>query len=275
MNSFFRSWELMQQSFAVLRSDKQLVLFPILSGISAILVAAVYWVPMILMGVGPAKGEPVNPAFYAWIFLWLATNYFVIVFFNCALAACAQVRFSGGTPSIAVGVSAASAKLPRILLWALVSATVGTVLRFVEDRSSLFGRIVSGLIGAAWAMATYLIVPVLVFENQDVFASVKRSAELLKQTWGARLGSGFGFALPFLVLSLPGALCVVLAVLVHPAFFAVAVLYFLVVTAVMSALKGIFAVALYRYATEGQAPAGFSGTVLNGAFVDLGAMRAC
>jgi len=38
-------------------------------------------------------------------------------------------------------------------------------------------------------------------------------------------------------------------------------------SAVMSAVRGIFVVALYRYATEGEAPAGFSSGNFKDAFI--------
>jgi uncharacterized membrane protein YedE/YeeE len=114
-----------------------------------------------------------------------------------------------------------------------------------------------------------MIVPVLVFEEKGVFESIQRSGELLRKTWGERVGSCFGFGLPYLMMAIPGVLLALIGMRVHPLGYLFAVLYFLLLGAVMSAVRGIFAVALYRFATEGEAPAGFSTVVLNGAFVDL------
>jgi hypothetical protein len=211
----------------------------------------------------------VDPSVYAWLFLWYCTNYFVMIFFNCALAACAQMRFSGDEPTLGAGMSRAAAKFPSILMWAVVASTVGVVLHAIEDRSRWLGRIVAALLGIAWAVATYLIVPVLVFEEHGVFGSIKRSGELLRKTWGQQIGAGFGFGLPWLLLAIPGIVLGVVAARLHPLGFIVVLPYFLLLTAVMSAVRGIFAVALYRYATEAEAPAGFSKVILNGAFVDL------
>jgi hypothetical protein len=109
----------------------------------------------------------------------------------------------------------------------------------------------------------------MVFEEHGVFGSIKRSGELLRKTWGEQIGSGFGFGLPWLLLAIPGIVLGVVGARLHPLGFVIAVPYFLLLTAVMSAVRGIFAVALYRYATEGDAAAGFSRVILNGAFVDL------
>src|SRR3977135_4231507 len=97
-------------------------------------------------------------------------------------------------------------KILRILMWAVVASTVGIVLQMIEERSSWLGKIVSGMLGVAWAMPTYLMVPVLIFEDDGVFGSIQRSSSLLRETWGEQIISGFGFGLPALFLAIPGIL---------------------------------------------------------------------
>jgi hypothetical protein len=274
MNTFSRSWELMLQSFRVIRQDKKLILFPILSGFSALAVAALYVFPLVQYGILQrySAGEHLQPSTYFWMFLWYCTNYFVIVFFSCALAACAEIRFSGGEPTLGAGIGQAAQKFPAILMWAVVASTVGLIIRIVEDRSQWLGKIAASLLGAAWAVATYLMVPVLVFEHEGVFASIKRSSQLLRKTWGEQITGNISFGLPFVLLAIPGVLLMMLGLRTPPVL-PFAVLYFLLLCAFMSAVKGIFAVALYRYATQGEAPAGFSQVNLNGVFVDLSKRR--
>jgi len=189
MNTFSRSWEMISDSFQVIRKDKKLILFPILSGISVLIVAAMYLIPLWQLGIVHQYSERhhLEPSTYAWMFLWYCTNYFVIVFFSCALAACAQIRFSGGEPTLGSGMSQAAAKLPAIMLWALVASTVGMIIRIIEDRSEWLGQLLASLLGVAWAVATYLMVPVLVFEQEGVFGSIKRSSQLLRKTWGEQI----------------------------------------------------------------------------------------
>jgi hypothetical protein len=270
MGTFSRSWDLIWESFNVIRKDKKLIVFPILSGISVFMVAAAYFIPLFQLGLVRQYAEErhVDPTAYAWMFLWYCTNYFVIVFFSCALAACAQIRFSGGEPTLGAGMSQAAAKLPNIMIWAVVASTVGLIIRIIEDRSKEAGKIFASLVGVAWAVTTYLMVPVLVFEQAGVFGSIKRSCQLLRKTWGEQVGANIGFGLPFLVLSIPGIL-LIFGARHQPVALPIALFYFLMLGAFMSAVKGIFAVALYRYATQGEAPPGFSKVNLNGAFVDL------
>jgi len=258
------------ESFAVLRKDKKLVLFPILSGLSTLAIAAMYFLPLFHMGVLEQYKayRTVDSTVYAWLFLWYCTNYFVVIFFNCALAACAQIRFGGGEPTLGAGMAQAGWKIPSILMWAVVASTVGIVLQMIEERSSWLGKIVSGMLGVAWAMATYLMVPVLIFEDDGVFGSIQRSSSLLRETWGEQIVSGFGFGLPSLFLAIPGILLGMVGFKLHPLGFLIAVPYFLLLSAVMSAARGIFMVALYRYATAREVPPGFSMGNFKEAFVD-------
>src|SRR5262249_35476691 len=125
---------------------------------------------------------PNDPVAYVILFAFYAVNYFVIVFFNSALVACAIIRFKGGEPTVSDGLRAASNRLPQILAWALVSATVGIVLRTLESRSEKLGQIAAALVGAAWSIATYFVVPVLVVERVGPVEAVQRSFAVLRKT---------------------------------------------------------------------------------------------
>ena len=251
------TWSLILQSFGVLRRDKGLVLFPVLSALSAIAVSAPFWIALFGTSLVPASHW--TAVHYAWMFLWYCACSFVIIFFNCALAACAQTRFAGGEPRIMDGIYQAGSHAWNIFLWAVASSTVGVLLRAIEERVGWLGRIVTGLLGIGWSLATYLIVPVLVLEDQGVAGSLRRSAQLLRQTWGEQLVAGLHFGWMGLLLAIPG---IVLGVFAWP----VGVLYFLTLAVVLSAAREIFVVALYRYAVNGETPDGYSREAMDGAF---------
>src|ERR1700722_2822907 len=141
----------MKASGRVLRLDKGLLAFPFLSGIACLLVMGSFALPMFLSGaftMDENVGEVThNPLAYVILFAFYFCNYFVIIFFNSALVACAIIRFNGGSPSVSDGLQAASARLPQIVGWSLVSATVGFVLKIIESQSDRVGEIVSGLLG--------------------------------------------------------------------------------------------------------------------------------
>jgi hypothetical protein len=152
-------------------------------------------------------------------------------------------------------------------------ATVNVILQAIRERSGALGRILSGLAGMAWNLATFFMVPILLFEDKPLGQSVKRSGGLFRQTWGeAVLGQGgiglagtvcglAAFAVGLLALFLLSPLGVAGAVLGV----AILVLGMLGVTALFSVLDGVYKAALYRYATTGQAD-GFSPQQLGGAF---------
>lgn len=254
------TWTLIVQSFGILRKDKRLVVFPILSALGVIALTVPYF--LVLTGVAPWHPSDLHwsgRSTYLWLFLWYCGISFAMIFFNCALAACAQIRFSGGEPSIADGIQQASHRVGSIFLWPVITSTVGLIIRYIEDRVGWIGRIVAAIFGAGWALATYLIVPVLVLEDLDVVDSIRRSATLLKKTWGEQLVVGLHFMWMMLLLSIPGLILGVLAI-------PVGILYFVALAAVMTAARQIFVVALYRFAVSGEAPDGYSKEALGGYF---------
>ena len=253
------TWTLVRQSFAVLRRDKQLVVFPVLSALGLIgLTVPYFWA---LVGGAPWERatslRSAGAGTWAAIFAWYCLSAFIVIFFNCALAACAQIRFSGGEPTVEDGLRQAGTRAGSILMWALITSTVGIIIRMVEERTGWVGRIIMGLFGAAWGLATYLIVPVLVVEDLDVMESIRRSTQLLKKTWGEQLIVGIHFGWIMLAALIPG---IVIGVAAWP----LGILYMLAMAAVLSAARQVFAVALYRFAVTGEAPAGYSGDALRG-----------
>src|SRR5256885_575840 len=161
------------------------------------------------------------------------------------------------------GIALAWERKGTILQWALVAATVGVILRTLEERMGLIGRLIMRLIGIAWALACYFVVPVLAFEDLTPIDAVKRSSKLFRDTWGEKVIGGFSLSMVSLVLMLPG-----IGLVIAAAFLAgingmmvgliLMVLYFLVLSVFMSAVGGIFNAALYRYACFKQVPPAFS-----------------
>jgi hypothetical protein len=197
------------------------------------------------------------------MFTLYVVNYFVIVFFNVALVGVANSRLMGGTWTFRDGLALAWERKGTILQWALVAATVGVILRTLEERLGLIGRLIMRIIGIAWALACYFVVPVLAFEDLTPIEAVKRSAKLFRDTWGEKVIGGFSLSLVSLVLMLPGIGLVIVAAILGGAtgfLFGLVVmfLYFLLLSVFMSAVGGIFNAALYRYACFKQVAPAFS-----------------
>ncbi len=274
MGKITRTWSMMSECWQVLKQDKSLVLFPLISGICCLLVLASFAIPIYATGAwhppGHEAGTQREVAYYGTLFVFYLCNYFIVVFFNAAIVACAAVRMGGGQPTFADGLRAAGSRLPVIAGWALVSATVGLVLRIIEDRSEKIGQIVAGLLGMAWTVVSFLVVPILVIENKGPVAALKDSTALLKKTWGEQLVSNFSFGGIFFLLAIPAFALIVLGFFLGNAVamiacIVLAVIYLIALALVQSALQAIFQTALYLYARDGQVPEGFRAEVLGSA----------
>jgi Family of unknown function (DUF6159) len=255
MNFFTRlsnGWNIALNSFAVLKENRQLIIFPILSGISMILVIGSF-VTVYLAAAGwdleaVRYQQQSTVANYSFLFLYYVVNYFVIVFFNTALIHCTHLYFMGEKPTVRQGLQFSMSRIGAIFGWAVFAATVGTILRLIQDRLGSLGKFITGLIGIVWSVATFFVVPVIAYENLGPLAAFKRSAELMKEKWGQSLGATFSFGivqmLAIFLLVIPSF---ILGYVIHPlvgvALFALGVFAILVI---MSAAKVIFVSAVYH-----------------------------
>lgn len=165
MGRFGRSWQLTKMSFSVIRKDKEILLFPIISGVVSILILASFFgLWFSFRGFQLANLQP-DLALYILLAMFYFISYFVVIFFNVALVACAMKRMEGGDPNVSYGLHFAASRLKHIVQWAIVAATVGLILRTISERSGIVGKIIVGLIGAAWSILTYFVVPVIAFEG--------------------------------------------------------------------------------------------------------------
>ena len=279
-NRLSRSWQLVTSSWNVLLQDKELLLFPLFSGVATLATVASFLAPIIAILVhSGGKFDPetqhIAPYWYAVMFLFYVATFFITYYFNVAVMHCAAIRMDGGDPTISDGFKGANSHALHILGWAALSATVGLVLRAVEERLGLLGRIVVGLIGCAWAVVTYFAIPVLVFERVGAGDAVRRSAELLKKTWGEAMVANVSTNVVFSYLSLLGMFPLGAAFylaangappVVCFGIGSFAIFYWLFLGVVSSAIKSIYQVALYRYATTGVVPAGFPEQIVMGSF---------
>ncbi len=276
---FSRSWTLIKASASVLRQDKELLVFPLLSAIATLLVVATFMLPLFGMGVleqlGQNSEQPLPIAAYVLGFLFYLAQYTVIFFFNTALVGAAMIRLRGGDPTVSDGLRIAMGKLPAIFGYALVAATVGMILRALQERAGWLGRWVAGLLGAAWTVASFLVVPVLVSRDVGAIDAVKESASLLRKTWGENvIGQGgiglvFGlitFAIVLLGIALIVAAAMSQSVVLIGGAVALVVTTVLGLALIQTALSGIYSAALYRHASGEGGSDGFDNALLSQAF---------
>jgi hypothetical protein len=270
------SWALVKASAGVLRADKELIVFPILSGIVGLVVLASFVLPGLLAGffdsflAGGIQGIGLLVGFS-----FYAVESFVVLFANSALIGAALIRLSGGNPTIGDGFRIASKHVGAIFVFSFFSGTVGWILRILARGGKGLGRLGAAIGGLAWNLVTYLVLPVLVVEEINPVEAIIRSATLLKKTWGEQivvnLSTDAIFGLPKLIVG--GFIALIVfqgisfgATWTFALVVALLVLVFLLLGLIESTLKGIYVAAVYRYAAQGEASGFFSEEVVKGAF---------
>jgi len=270
------SWNLIKASAAVLSADKELIIFPLLSSIALLIVTVSFAVPMFTAGFfDQMLGGKSEIFHYVVLFFFYIVQYTVIIFANSALIGAALIRLRGGDPTVGDGFRIAFGHFGKILGYALIAATVGLILRWIADRSKTLGRFVVSLVGLAWSLATYLVVPVLVVEEVGPLESVKRSAAYLKKTWGEQIVGNFSIGLVF------GLLSFLVLVVGVPLFIwaasaesvaamvtigVVVILILMLLSLISNTLEGIYLAAVYHYIAQGQTGGFFSKELIEGAF---------
>ncbi len=252
------SWELVKASANVLQADKELIVFPIVSSLALLFVTATFALPFMLSGLFDSFMAGETRVFgFVVLFVFYLVQYFVIIFSNTALVGAAMIRLDGGDPTLSDGFQIAWERVSTILGYAAISATVGVILRSLSNRDSWLSRIAASVVGLAWNLATFLVVPVLVIENVGPIEALKRSAYLLKETWGEQIIGNFSiglisglitfivilFNIVFAVLAISLDL-VALAILVV----AMSVIGLIILSLITSTLTGIYTAAVYRHA---------------------------
>jgi hypothetical protein len=261
MRRIKRGWGLTKKSWALLREHPSLIRFPLYGAVATTLLAIVF----------------LGPGLYLWdddqlagaiplIAIGVYVLSFVGFYFSVGLAACADMIFRGQEATVSDGLAVSRSRISQISGWAAVSAAISLVMGVLENQGGTLGTIAARLVGMAWSLITFLAVPVIAIEGTGPFETIKRSGSLFRERWGQQITGNIAIGgavfllgvLPAAILigggvvlwssaSLLGALLVVIGVLV----LAVAML-------VQRALSGIFGVALYRYALDGETVGGFT-----------------
>ena len=278
-----RSWGYARMSYGLVWNNKRLMLFPMISSVAALLVTASFALPLWQAGVlaewshlmeadSAVRG---NAAIYITAFLFYFCNYFVIVFFNTGLIACALAIINGERASVSYGLSFAVRRLPQIFGWALFSAVIGVALKAIEKSNKKAGAIVAAILGSAWTALTYFVIPVIVLDGVGPIEAFKRSVRALKSTWGTALVGNFTLGFFAFLVMLPLILVLVVlfgvaaaggSVVGMVAVGVLAVPLIVLAAAATSAADMIFKAYLFTYATGRSVPADVDSSMFAEAF---------
>ena len=273
-------WTIGNISLSIIKNNPSLLLFPIISGISMIIVFLSYFGGGLILLLGASLSSfssleslansdlLADSVVYVIAFGFYLTNYFIVIFFNVALVHCAKRILNGKETSVGEGINFALTKVINILSWAILAATVGVILKIIQQRAGKFGEIISSILGVVWGIATFFVVPVLAYENVGPIDALKRSSDIIQNKWGESLGANFSFSI-FTFLGLVATILagMLLAVGIHPVAGLIAgILLFLLVLSTVSAAEVVFLAAAYEHVNERPSKL-FQGKILDNMFV--------
>lgn len=272
VGSIKAGWILFKESFRFMWADKEMLWLPVIS-LFANLFLLGFVVALIVVAAFAFSPEVFEqyPVEYFFIFLLYVTGAFVLAFSQAAVAHLVFVRAHGGDATLKEALIKAFSHWGGLLLWSLITATVGIILRVIYDRSKLLGQVITALIGSAWNILTYFVVPAIVIDNQGPFDSIKKSAMVFRQTWGETLVSNISFGAIFtiahlLVLFACGGIVIagllISSISLVVVGFILTFVWIITFSLVASSISAVLRVLLYIYATEGTVPANFDRELL-------------
>ncbi|KKW45595.1 MAG: hypothetical protein UY98_C0041G0002 [Candidatus Kaiserbacteria bacterium GW2011_GWA2_58_9] len=283
MGRWKASKTIVKESWRLLMLDKEILWFPVISGLVTLLVYAAVGYTYFLTVLGgnfnaletlEEKGFDIVSLVF--LFVLYTLSFFVVNFFQAGIMIIARARFSGRDLGFADGIAGVASKLGKLFVWSAINATVGVILAQTASRSRMLGNIVSMLLGAAWNIMTFFSLPALVLNDVSIPGAFKESASMVRRVWGETIIVVFGVGLFFGVIVGVGIIvCFVAAGIAFEVFAAetlsvlillgVLPLFIIIVLITASALGAIFKTALYEYASTGQIPAGFSPEIVQDA----------
>jgi hypothetical protein len=261
MRRIKRGWALTKKSWGLLREHPSLIRFPLYGAVATTLLAIVtlgpglyFWEEDQLAGAIPI------------IVIGVYVLSFVGFYFSVGLAACADMIFRGEEATIGDGLAVARSRIAQISGWAAVSAAISLVMGLLENQGGTLGTIAARLVGMAWSLITFLAVPVIAIEGTGPFETIKRSGTLFRERWGQQITGNIAIgAAVFLIGVLPAVLLILAGVALWSAasflgavLVVIGALVLAIALLVSRALSGIFGVALYRYALDGEVVGGFT-----------------
>ena len=249
--AFDQAYALAGRSLATLKKDPEMLAYPVLSVFFTVvfcLLAALSWSAL---PEGSKSGSSDDLSDWVISLALYALVYCNLYFWDVALLSSARMRLQGGNPTFVGGLVSALGNLRQIVSWGVLAATVGIVIDLVQ-RSLKNSRWFEKLVSDLWSVSTYFVLPVMVFEKLGPLAAVKRSREIVAQTWGQALTGYVGLSALYEVFLLPAGLLAGLWWVLAPQFrstiLCLVIPYAVLVCIYLSALEQIYRAGVYLQA---------------------------
>ena len=259
-----RGWEMSKLSMSVVRKDPELMVYMVFAGVMSLACLIGMSMPQLLVMDWAVNADgSFTPAYLMFSFVGYMVLSIVVVFWNCAIIANANIRLTGGDPKFADGVNAALKRLPIIIVWGIIAGTVGLLLKFLEGvaRSSdhpaaaALATVIHIIGGLAWWVMTFFMIPHLILENKSIGDALKASKTTFFDTWGENIVSGLGIGAIAFLFGIPiVALTIGMTIVAGPFGLLVGAVLIGLLIAWANAAEQVAVVALFRYAKDKKMP---------------------
>jgi hypothetical protein len=271
-------WMLFKESFHFLRSDAEMMWIPLITSLISMGLFALLCAISFFGAFGgdfealKRLGEESSVLMYVFMFCAYVISAFTLALSQAAIVHIVYTRIKGGDATLAQGLSAAFSHWFSLLLWSAITSTVGVILNMIAERSKILMTILVYMLGTAWSVLTYFVVPAMVIDKKTAFESIPHSAFVFKKTWGETLVGNVSLSVVFLLGNLAFLLLTALAVIAAVVLNSIALLVgigiiFLIGVFVsvllQSTLNGVIKTLLYVYASEGTIPTSFNKELLD------------
>ncbi|HEX4669471.1 MAG TPA: DUF6159 family protein [Solirubrobacterales bacterium] len=261
MQRIKRGWGLTKKSWTLLNGHRELVRFPLYGAFATVPLAILFFGPgLYLLDKDSLAGA--IPLLVIGVYVLSVVG----IYFSVGLAAAANMIFNGQSATVADGLAVARANFSQICGWAAISTAISVLMAVLENQGGIAGNIAARVVGMAWSLVTFLAVPVIAIEGTGPVETLKRSASIFRQRWGQQITGNIAIgAAVFLIGVLPAAILIVGGVVLWSSasflgavLVVIGALIFAIAMLISRALSGVFGVALYRYALDGEAVGGFT-----------------
>jgi hypothetical protein len=259
-----RGWEMSKLSMSVVKKDPELMVYMIFAGVMSLACLVGMSIPQLFEMEWAVNADgSFTGAYLGFTFIAYMVLSIVVVFWNCAIVANANIRLTGGDPKFADGVNAALKRLPIIIVWGIIAGTVGLILKFLEgaarssenDAMKMVAAIIHLIGGLAWWFMTFFMLPHLILEGKSIGDALKSSRAMFGGTWGENITSGLGIGLVTFLFGIPiVALTIGLTIVAGPFGLLIGALLLGLLIAWANAAEQVAVVALYRFSKDGQMP---------------------
>ena len=259
-----RGWEMSKLSMSVVKKDPELMVYMIFAGVMSLACLIGMSMPQLLVMDWAVNADgSFTPAYLMFSFVGYMVLSIVVVFWNCAIIANANIRLTGGDPKFADGVNAALKRLPIIIVWGIIAGTVGLLLKFLEGvaRSSdhpaaaALATVIHIIGGLAWWVMTFFMIPHLILENKSIGDALKASKTTFFDTWGENIVSGLGIGAIAFLFGIPiVALTIGMTIVAGPVGLLLGAILIGLLIAWANAAEQVAVVALFRYAKDKKMP---------------------